>query len=541
MEAAAGAAGALVDANVGPAGSGGQAGASFEEPARGSAGAPGSSCNSTDDPDDDFADSNCDGVDGDASRAVFVAPKGDDTAAGNRESPVATLKRAVELATERGHAVFVCNGVYPENVVLSEAVSLFGGYDCQRDWRRVKDWAVVSPEAGVPLRIESVTAPMKIERLAFRAPGALEPSGSSQAAGVIDSPDVTFSRVEFASASGAAGLDGVPGVSAQAVQPVRPGNGEPGQDCDGYSVSSLCRGTPRGGFVQAIQRCTLGGVTRELRAGRGGAGANIWLALNKPAGCCSTAQRRQGATGEAPGYRDDPSVTFRSLSRADFGRTGANGSDGSVAARGFGALEGALYRATNAGGDGSHGEHGYPGRGGRGGASYGYVTNGGFGGYFKVGAGGGQGGLGGCAGGAGTGGGAGGGSIALVLVNSGVRLFVPRFVTADGGLGGHGATGGAGQSGHTAGSPGAARGDAAGESGQPGGDGGRGGHGGPGAGGPSIALLYSGEAPVVRDAVYSLGRPGSGGLSHAGNAAAAHGVTGEVVNWDSLVSEGAGQ
>src|SRR5207302_3142626 len=49
-------------------------------------------CNATaaDDPDLAFVDENCDGIDGDVSRAIFVATDGMDTAAGTKEAPVAT-------------------------------------------------------------------------------------------------------------------------------------------------------------------------------------------------------------------------------------------------------------------------------------------------------------------------------------------------------------------------------------------------------------------------------------------------------------------
>src|SRR5690349_7113153 len=40
-------------------------------------------------PDDNFADTNCDGVDGDAARAIFVATSGADTNPGTMEMPMA--------------------------------------------------------------------------------------------------------------------------------------------------------------------------------------------------------------------------------------------------------------------------------------------------------------------------------------------------------------------------------------------------------------------------------------------------------------------
>src|SRR5512141_464745 len=68
----------------------------------GSAGAAGAagraSCTPTgaDDPDDAFADTDCDGIDGDKTKAIFVGPSGNDSAPGTIEEPVRSLAKAVE-------------------------------------------------------------------------------------------------------------------------------------------------------------------------------------------------------------------------------------------------------------------------------------------------------------------------------------------------------------------------------------------------------------------------------------------------------------
>ncbi|MCZ7678294.1 MAG: hypothetical protein M5U28_05775 [Sandaracinaceae bacterium] len=56
-----------------------------------------------DDPDDLFIDENCDGIDGDAARAVFVAETGSDADTGLvPASPVRTLTRALAIARDSG-------------------------------------------------------------------------------------------------------------------------------------------------------------------------------------------------------------------------------------------------------------------------------------------------------------------------------------------------------------------------------------------------------------------------------------------------------
>src|SRR5690606_23863650 len=165
LDGAAGAAGARGDRGS-PGSStlsmGGQAaeagGGQDQVGAAGAAGAAGSldvqQCHAGPDaPDDDFEDTNCDGIDGDASQAIFVSTTGSDEAAGSRTEPVRTLQHAIELASEQRKDVFVCDGAYTENVVIEQPVSLYGGYDCNSDWRRIRDRAIVEPESGVPLSI----------------------------------------------------------------------------------------------------------------------------------------------------------------------------------------------------------------------------------------------------------------------------------------------------------------------------------------------------------------------------------------------------
>ena len=96
-------------------------------------------------PDDDFADQNCDGIDGDLEKAIFVAPSGSDAAQGTRESPVKTLNKATALAAASGKDVYACNGSYAEALVVSSAVRLYGGYDCKNGWARNKELAVIAP------------------------------------------------------------------------------------------------------------------------------------------------------------------------------------------------------------------------------------------------------------------------------------------------------------------------------------------------------------------------------------------------------------
>jgi hypothetical protein len=508
---------------------GGQGGATAESDGGAGAGggdSPIDPCNRTapDLPDDDFVDSDCDGIDGERDAGIFVAPTGNDSTRGTIAEPVRTLQRAVALAQETKLPLYVCNGSYRENLAISAPVAIYGGYDCTREWLRTKDHAVVDPGAGAALSIASVPGPVHIERLAFRALAGTASGQSSQAAAISDSSAVTLARVELQAGAGAPGAAGIPGewVSMQ-VGPRRAGRGAASGDCTTSSSASACNAYPAGGFdAEAMTTCAVDGVPYKLRGGRGGTGGNLWLTLGKPSCVRGAEDGASGQAGEvAIGDGDWQSVRLWS------GLPGADGEDGLPASLGIGTLIGAAYEATNRGSDGKDGLPGYPGFGGSGGLASTqpgdicYAT-------FKTGAGGGQGAAGSCGGGRARGGGGGGGSLALVIVNSHVELRWPRIVTGDGGNGGDGALGALGPEPTAPSGLGGVGADLnAGRPGNPGGRGGQGGDGGSGGGGPSIGILYVGEAPTVSDAVYSIGLPGNGGKARSVRDGA-DGVTSEL-------------
>lgn len=493
--------------------------------------------NKTDEPDDEFIDSNCDGIDGDVKRAIFVSPDGFDSDDGSIKKPVQSIGQAILLAKDEGLAVYVCNGTYRENVVIDAPVSVYGGYDCARDWKRTKDVAILQAGAGLPLLVKNVDGKVRLERLAFRAPDAVGAGQSSQAAAIVGSSDVSLSQVELKAGRGTAGVHGTKGADAYSSPP---GNSARGASTTttycytpdaGGSPGAYCDSFASGGYSATATQLCAGGF--EMRGGRGGAGANIWLAKNKP--LCFKGGGSYGETPYLGEYRTG-NGSWSWVSSAKSGANGADGIDGAAAAFGIGSIAEGIYSATNVGSDGAPGQPGWPGKGGAGGYSAGHsgdvcASD------YRVGSGGGQGGLGGCGGGRATGGTAGGGSIALVVIDSTVSIAGARISVSDGGVGGDGAPGGTAQPG----APGASGGSAQsstyqGAQGQSGGNGGMGGDGGPGGGGPSIAILYQGTAPQVDDVVYELGLPGDGGQAYSGSNGPA-GATGEVMSLIEIVGE----
>lgn len=481
-----------------------------------------------DGPDEDFLDTNCDGIDGDAGRAVFVSNEGFDDAPGTRDEPVQTLGRAIQLAAEDGRDVYVCNGSYRENLTITAPVSVYGGYDCARNWQRIKDRAVVESGLGVPLRIQGVTGLVRIERMAFRAADAIAAGQSSQAAAIVDSQRVELVRVELVAGDGAAGEDGRAGTAGtRASGAGASGVGFAGGVCERFDCDRFLAG----GAAVASHECRTA-QPYTTRGGPGGRGGNVFLTTHTENVCRSDRPADDAGLPGSPGQYLDGSQ-WRDLPAIVMGRNGLNGGPGALGAA-FGSVQDGIYMATNVGGDGADGTHGEPGAGGRGGTSQAQLVNGQVC-YNRalVGGGGGQGGSGGCAGEGARGGQAGGGAIALVIVDSGVKLELPRVVVGNGGAGGRGAPGGTGAPGAPPGAGGAVSTPASnGASGQPGGVGGNGGDGGGGGGGPSIAILYSGLVPEVSDAVYDIGLPGVGGPGSSLGSGAV-GVTGEIVTFDS--------
>jgi hypothetical protein len=91
-----------------------------------------------DPPDDQFLDSNGDGIDGDIDKAIFVATTGDDADPGTRAAPKRTIGAAITEAAGDAQKteVYVSAGTYMETVQLTAGVSVYGGYNAAAGWER---------------------------------------------------------------------------------------------------------------------------------------------------------------------------------------------------------------------------------------------------------------------------------------------------------------------------------------------------------------------------------------------------------------------
>jgi hypothetical protein len=452
----------------------------------------------TDLPDDAFVDANCDGVDGNAAAAIFVAPSGSDGAAGTKAAPLQTIGAALARAQSEGlTAVYVSEGTYSERVTLANGISVYGGYSRQHDWQRSASYvSLISSTAVINSRVlavegTNITAPTTLDRLTIQSGNASGSGVSSYAMFCTGCSGVTLSNSSLSAGNGGAGSSGTSGsAGAQGT------SGAPG---GAGACSSTTPGASGAGGVNVCSGATVSG-------GAGGIGGTP----GNP-GATGQSGALNGGGGGIGGAGCDGGI-FGTSCTASPGQNGSAGQQGAVGASGGAGQGGQFIGGAWVGGAGLSGATGTAGRGGGGGGGGGGENT------LQDGAGngGGGGGAGGCGGAFGTGGTAGGGSFGLVLIGSnGFTLLSNVIHSGNGGIGGAGANGGLGGNGGT-GAQGATvctsevgRGGNGGN----GGRGGDGGHGGGGAGGPSYAVYRSGTNVAVSGNVLTPGLGGNGGTS----------------------------
>jgi hypothetical protein len=490
-----------------------------------------------DQPDTGFADSNCDGIDGDGAKAVFVAVGGDDGApCGARGDPCATPQAGIDAAAAGGKRdVYVAGGDYGvAPFVLADGVSVYGGFgeNFQRDpalatgsrVAEVRGSDSVDMGAGglqaATVVADGITQPATIADL--RLVGADTtlrlPTGQGKSSHVIVVRDVapgllTIARNTIEAGDGAAGAPGGNGANAQTgVAATAAMNGVAGGAADEFSAACERTSHGMGGSAGTNTGAPAGLDTGGGAGGNGGEMDTTCLFTGFCDNCDATAGDAGGnaAQNGGPGLYGDggDGGAPNSLAAGQPGQPGRvqNGAAGPAATAG-GALNGTFWAASS-GGDGALGANG--GGGGGGGGSGGNDS-----GTDSYGAGGGGGGAGGArAEGAGGGGRGGGGSFAIFLIEASPSIVGNSITRGAGGAGGAGGTGGRGQSGGTGGAAGAAAGE--GRPGGRGGDGGHGGHGGGGgggAGGISFAVFATSTSslPLLSGNSIAGGSGGSGG------------------------------
>jgi hypothetical protein len=432
-------------------------------------------------PDLAFLDSNCDGIDGAATGAVFVSPSGSDTAAGTRQAPL----RSLAAALAAGKDVYLATGSYDGAATVTTAVGLYGGYS-PTDWSRSTGAATEIVGAPYAIAVENV-AGGRLQLLTLRGTRG---TGASAYGLVTRSATVAIEGVRAEAGPGAPGTSGAT-PAGHGEDGGFGGTGNPGVERSG---SPTCDNNP----------LPLGGTPGTSPAGlTGGTGGQPGVAV-------AGGIKGQDGMGPLAGL-GGAGALGESLdgTEGDDGGAGSLGPGGSAGAAAYGA---AGYAPVSAGG-GTGGTAGSGGGGGGGGG--GGTTD-----CDSTGSSGGGGGGGASGGSGGSGGSSGGGSFAVYSWGGHLSVSASALVSGAGGAGGVGADG---QPGGTGGGPGpggpyggvSEQDDGGnGAPGGKGGDGGQGGAGGGGAGGPSVGLLLGGGAVADPTGVtFTLGAAGAGGAS----------------------------
>ena len=442
-----------------------------------------------DEPDPSFVDSNCDGIDGDMAKAVFVDGNlGKDTNAGTMAKPVKTIAKGLSIASPTGkNHVYVSQGSYAGQVTVKDGVSIYGQYNAAEGWSRSAGNITQLMGNTTVLVASNIKQTTVVAGLTIVASSNTVAGGSSYGALLLSSSALTIRNCSVTAGSGGAGTAGITG--SKGGDGGNGGNGNPGCE-DGGVFCSSCTAPKKG--ASGYGPC----------GGWGGAGG---LSVKDGTGSGGSA----GSGGAPGGYGGQQGKN------GGPGSPGANGAGGSngVSGDSVGTLAQGGYQPAN-GASGGDGKTGAGGGGGGGGGGDPHCCCESYGGT------GGGGGGGGCGGKKGTGGGGGGGSFGIYIYGGTPTIKDCTVLAQSGGKGGMGGSGGLGGNGGPAGAGGAGGDEdsTSGGSGGKGGKGGAGGHGGGGGGGPSMGVVCGGSAkPKLQDNAINYGSGGAQGTS-SGNA-----------------------
>lgn len=432
---------------------------------------------------------------------------GNDDNEGLKDTPVQTLARAIALARTGRRRVFACTEHYNDATVnLPTGIDLWGGFDCQREWRYYGDEyrasiQVVGDESMVAVNVvpvegegdgldDGISTIADMDLYAHDGQSLGRPSIA-----VVVQPGAVAEVLRGHIKAGR----GARGWNAENASSQRPTDGAFGK----VGVEACTAATAAGGAAVTTVcddgRTSIGGKGGDGHATSGEDGSD-GAPMSQP----STLMRGHGGAGE--------SSDGQQCIEGEHGQDGEPGMRG-AGGRGVGRISDAGEWVGVSGGDGGKGAPGHGGGGG-GGARGGALA---CGAGFQGGASGGSGGAGGCGGVGAKGGGYGGASIAVLVLHGG-KITLHGTLIQTGGLG-RGGDGGRSQPGGFGGYGGPeGRGNnnraRAGCRGGDGGYGGYGGYGGGGAGGPSIGIAYFDEEQLTLDGVtFKLGKGGTRGRS----------------------------
>lgn len=518
----------------------------------------------------DYVDENCDGVDGVIDHALFVWAGNSSVGAGTRTNPYRTIAQALSVFASSGKRyILVAEGVYDENVVLSNGVRLYGGYAADFLGRDVllHPTTIEGRDPENEQQVGAVTASNVGTGAQSTVISGFHIVGRDIADNPANDTNGEASIAVYTSGSGPQLI--IQNNVIVAGRGGRGGRGSTGEAGFGRQVSTVLDGSNGtdgsrldGNCFNAFRAGGGGGLNAQCSSGTANPGGSVVCPVYDMPNYQGNQAMYASPTGNdgAGGYDwsfDDLSgydcshVTesgWPSAIQSNNGHDGLDGAEGAIGSGGgaclsvFGSIVGGKWVPAPVGAlAGGSGTTGIPGGGGGAGGGTAYFGPGTCNSH-ELGPTGGGGGAAGCGGNGGRPGGSGGGSFAVFVVSSGVagptveHNRIRRGPGGDGGMGGFGGPGGQGGRGGFGGQPTSWSGSAGGKGGE-GGSGGPGGGGGGGCGGPSIGFLGVGVTSISTtntydydEGVLTSGAGGLGGGADSSGSVGDDGVNGKSAN-----------
>src|SRR5262249_29401460 len=155
-------------------------------------------------------DTNCDGIDGDRAKAIFVSPAGINSATCGLDynDPCQTIQFGISRAVATGRTqVYLQAGSYNGTITMMNGISVYGGYDF--NWHRgpySNAGHTVTIVGGVTaVTFTNLSAPTYLDDVIVRSANAVSTGDSSIGVLVTGSADVQLRGVEIDPGSGGSG------------------------------------------------------------------------------------------------------------------------------------------------------------------------------------------------------------------------------------------------------------------------------------------------------------------------------------------------
>ena len=260
-------------------------------------------------PDDGFVDANCDGIDGDAAAAVFVAKTGNDMNPGTREAPMLTVSAGISRAVVLGKKqVYVSQGLYDGRVALANGVSVYGGYSAQNGWARSAAY-VATIQSGSVLngRVSAVegkdlVAAMTVDRLTIQTLDTNVTGTSNYAMYCNNCPSLVLKNSSLtagAAGPGAAGAAGTPGGVGNNGAAGGPGSCDSSASANGGGGGTSACSRTGGSAARAVTRWPAATGSRASEARPAGAAARRAMRARTAAMARPARRGRTAGTGRA--------------------------------------------------------------------------------------------------------------------------------------------------------------------------------------------------------------------------------------------------